>query len=312
MSRTKKNKKSPSYGSRLLRWVFSPMRLCVIAILAVGWLFFPNLEQRLPQLDERPEFQITADDIEITPPPRWIPEGIVDDALQRSELDENLSVLDPTLCERIAFAFYTHPWIEKLKQVRKYPHPARVYVEVVYRKPVAMVEVVGGSRYPIDRNGHLLPRSDFRISDADRYPVIQQISTPPMGGLGEAWGDPAVKGAAELAAVLTETNDSGQSWWNVLGLKSIVAPGRSSVSDAIDDLVYRIETNGGSEVVWGRYPGTRHPGELTVLKKLERMADYHRRRGFDRTPVAYQIDIRHWNGVELRTLAESPKTGQRQ
>ena len=311
MSRSRK-KKQPGYGYRLLRWVFSPMRLCGIALLALGWLFFPRLEQSLPRLDDRPEFRVRASDIEITTPPRWIPEDIVEDAFRRSDFDESLTILDPKLCERVAFAFYTHPWIEKLKQVRKYPHPARVCVEVVYRRPVAMVEVVGGSRYPIDRLGHLLPNGDFSLSDAERYPIIKQISTPPMGGPGEAWGDPAVEGAAELASVLTETNDSGQSWWHVLGLNSIIAPRRTEVTDLIDDLVFRIGTAGGSEVVWGRYPGTQHPGELTVVKKLERMADYHRRRGFDRTPVAYQIDIRHWNGVELRTLAESPGTTRRE
>jgi hypothetical protein len=269
---------------------------------------WPQVERQLPQLDSREEYRVGVAQIQITPPPRWVPEDIVEKVFARAGFDDSLSLLDPELSEKVALAFYTHPWIERLKQVRK-SYPARVQVEVVYREPVATVEVIGGGYYPIDRFGHLLPNEDFSAADIDRYPMIKQVSTPPTGNLGQSWGDPAVLGAAELAAVLTKPNEAGQSWWNALGLKSILAPKRTAVDENIEDLQFRIATAGGSQIVWGRHPLTTHPGELTVAVKLGRLADYHQRYvGFDSGPSAYLIDIRDWRVTERSLLAKEPAT----
>ena len=312
MARAKTTRKSLSMTQRCVRWLFSPLRLCCAAVLALIWLLWPQVEQQLPQLETREEYRVTASQIQITPPPRWVPEDIVEKVFKRAGFDDSLSLLDPELSEKIALAFYTHPWIERLKHVRK-SYPARVQVEVVYREPVATVEVIGGGYYPIDRFGHLLPNEDFSPSDIDRYPIIKNVSTPPAGNLGQSWGDPIVIGAAELAAVLTRPNEAGQSWWNALGLKSILAPSRTSASEGLENIQYRIGTAGGSQVVWGRHPLTSHPGELTVAQKLDRMAEYHfKYDGFDSGPSPFLIDIRDWRVTERSLLAEEPKTSVRQ
>jgi len=304
----KKNTKSPTFGQRLLRWVFRPLRLSIAAAVALAWLFWPQVERQLPDLEHRDEYRVGVAQIQITKPPRWVPEDIVDRIFTRAGFDESLSLLDPELSEKVAMACHTHPWIERLVQVRK-SFPSRVYVEVVYREPVAMVEVVGGGFYPIDRHGHLLPNDDFSASDIDRYPIVQNISSVPIGNLGESWGDPAVTGAAQLAAVLTKPNQAGRSWWNALGLKSIIAPRRMAADDQPDDLQYRIGTSNGSQIAWGRSPMTGHPGELTVAKKLNRMADYHQRyNGFDDSPEPFLIDIRHWQNPTRSLLAAEPST----
>ncbi|MEZ6132768.1 MAG: hypothetical protein R3C59_29215 [Planctomycetaceae bacterium] len=295
-----------------MRWLFRPTRLAFAAALTLLWLFWPQVERQLPALDDRDEYRVGVAQIQVTPPPRWVPEDIVQKVFDRAGFDDSLSVLDPELSEKVALAFYTHPWIERLQQVRK-AYPARVYVDVVYREPVAMVEVVGGGYYPIDRLGHLLPNEDFSAADINRYPVIRNISSVPIGNVGEAWGDPAVTGAAELAMVLTAPGESGQSWWTALGLKSIIAPRRMTADDKVEDLQFRIGTQGGSQIVWGRAPTTQHPSELTVVQKLGRMVEYHHSyHGFDDSPAAFVIDIRHWQGTRRSLLASETTDTSRQ
>lgn len=299
----KKKAGSATIGQRLLRWLFRPMRLIIVAALTLSWLCWPLIESKLPQLEHRSEYTIRAQHVVITHPPRWVPDDIVEKVFERAGFDDSLSLLDPELSEKIALAFYTYPWVERLKQVRK-SYPARVNVDVVYRQPVGMVEVAGGGFLPVDRHGYLLPEKDFSTSDIDRYPIIRGISTVPVGFQGQAWGDPAVTGAAQLADALTQTNSAGQSWWYALDFDKIIAPGRVAADDEIDDLQFRIRSKGGSLIIWGRTPTTEHPGELTVSKKLQRLAEYHDSyNGFDSGPVPVCIDIRDWHGTKRSLLA---------
>ncbi|HAD61173.1 MAG TPA: hypothetical protein DCG12_18180, partial [Planctomycetaceae bacterium] len=65
---------------------------------------------------------------------------------------------------------------------------------------------------------------------------------------------------------------------------------------------------GGSRIVWGRPPGTQHPGELSVEKKIARLAEYQRQYdGFDSGPAAVSIDIRDWQGTRRSLLATEDK-----
>ena len=291
--------------------MFRPLRLMIVATLAFVWLCWPQVERQLPSLENRDEYRVGIAQISITPPPRWVPVDLVERVFERAGFDESLSLLDPTLSEKIALAFHTHPWIERLQQVKK-SFPARVHVEVIYREPVAMVEVPGGGYLPIDKHGYLLPEKDFSTADIDRYPLIRDVSSVPIGR-GESWGDPAVIGAAQLAAVLTNENEAGQSWWKTLGFKSIIAPRQVAIADEADDLQYRLVTKGNSEILWGRAPTTAHPAELTVVQKLERMAEYHRSyNGFDDAPAPFQIDIRHWQGTKRSLLATGSSESSRQ
>ncbi|MEP3482433.1 MAG: hypothetical protein ABJZ55_24540, partial [Fuerstiella sp.] len=92
MPRAKSRKKSSAtLTQRLTRWLFSPMKLCVTAIVVIVWLFLPQWTASLPQLESRPEYQISEQQIQVTPPPRWIPEDIVDKVLARAGFHESMS-----------------------------------------------------------------------------------------------------------------------------------------------------------------------------------------------------------------------------
>ena len=125
----------------------------------------------------------------------------------------------------------------------------------------------------------------------------------------DSWGDPAVLGAAQLASVLTKQNENSQSWWSSLGLHAVVAPRRLALDDELDDLRFRLTTEGGSEIVWGCAPSTQHPGELSVAKKIRRMADIHQRfKGLDTGPAPMRIDIGEWDHVRSEVIARETDT----
>lgn len=274
----------------------------IAAAVAMTIIMIPVLARRMPKLNDRPEYRIGPGQVSISTPPAWIPPDLAKQVFVRAGLEDDQSLLDSTLSERVAAAFHTHPWVQEVRSVRK-TFPARMLVDVVYREPVAMVKGVDGY-YPIDRHGILLPARDFSDSDIERYPLIERVASVPMGKLGESWGDPAVSGAAELAATLNERRQGKDSWWCELGLTAILMPRRVALIEDVDDLEYELRTKGGSEILWGRGPNSRHPGELAVARKLQRLSEYQRDYGgFDDAHGPYQIDIRPWHGINRGMLA---------
>ena len=292
----------PVAKRRVTSWFFRPRQLMITAAVALLAIMLPVVARRMPKLNDRPEYRIGAKHVSISTPPSWIPPDLPEQVFVRAGLDRNQSLLDVTLSERVAAAFHTHPWVQEVRSVRK-TYPARIHVDVVYREPVAMIKCVDGY-YPIDRHSILLPARDFSVADIERYPVIERVASVPMGKLGESWGDPAVSGAAELAALLHAKREGKDSWWSELELTAILLPRRVALIEDADDLEYTLRTKGGSEVLWGRGPNSQHPGELAVAQKLQRLQEYQRDYGgFDDAHGPYQIDIRPWQGINRGILA---------
>lgn len=292
----------PSQTRTLRQRLFRPGTLCLLALIASGIVLQPVVRRWLPDLATRPEYRISEGRIALTPPPRWIPADIIQQVFEQSGLEEPMSLQDPTLSERIAAAFHTHPWIERVISVRK-AWPARVYVEVVYRRPVAMVRGIDGY-YPIDSAGTLLPGRDFTAADVERYPVLDNVASVPEGRLGENWGDPAVAEAALLAEVLLEQQEGQPTWWERLQLAAIDVPGAPKNVESVDDLQFELRTRGGSKILWGRGPRSQHPGELEVTRKLDRLAEFQQRFGqIDDEHGPWLIDIRQWDGIRKGLLS---------
>jgi hypothetical protein len=115
----------------------------------------------------------------------------------------------------------------------------------------------------------------------------------------------AVLGAARLAEALLQAPSGQPSHWQRLNLIAIHVPtldGRTN----IEDLSYELIAPGGSRIVWGRAPGSGHPGELSVEQKIGRLQKYVSDfGGFDRPHGPYEIDIRHWQEISRRPLSAS-------
>jgi hypothetical protein len=279
----------------MFRQLYRPMTLATAAAVFVAGLFLPRLSKLFPALDERGEYRMLATQIEITPPPHWVPHDLVAQVVEQAALPEELSLLDDGLVATVADAFRLCPWVEDVVSVSK-SFPPRVTVVLNYRRPVAMVEVRQG-HFPIDAHGVLLPPQEFSVADTRTYPTIAGVDSTPQGPAGTEWGDPVVEEAAALAAALAPH-------WKKLGLASIVCPPAAESHAKIDEGVFVLMSKGGSRITWGHAPGTDHPGELSTKQKLGRLEEYVSRfGGFDRPHGPYRIDIRHWRDISRTPLS---------
>jgi hypothetical protein len=287
--------KPPSRG--LFRLLFRPPVLLLLAAAACAFALGPQIKSLLPNLRDRAEYRVGVDDIVLTPPPAWIPRDFVEQVLKRAGLPAELSLLDDDLGDTLARAFESHPWVSQVAAVRK-SKPARVEVDVVYRRPVALVRMKEGL-YPVDAAAVLLPPGDFSAGDVERYPLIVNVAAPPVGPAGTEWGDVGVQGAARLAEVLA-------GHWKEFRLAAIAVPRREAAAVSLDAMVFELVTAGGSRIIWGRAPQSSSPGELSPEHKISRLKDYLSRFGsFDEPHGPYEIDIRHWQDMSRRPLARN-------
>lgn len=275
--------------------IFRPVRLAKFACLIGLSVFLPYLIQRLPNLAGRPEYRLDARKIRVIPEPqRPVPVELLEQIRRQNHLPRELSLLDPNLCQTLAEAFEKHPWVARVISVKQ-SFPADVVVEVEFRQAVAMVQVKGG-RIPIDGAGTILPSEDFAVSDVARYPTIRLAGGGNMAREGGRITEPGLIGAARAAEILAPK-------WSQLGLDAIELPRNRDSSIAAADIVLNLHSKTGSVIIWGRAPGTNHPGELTAPQKLARLEKYLSEfGGFDRPTGPYEIDIRHWQEITRRPV----------
>jgi len=227
------------------------------------------------RITEGPEYVLLPENFEIPAKPAWIRSDIRAEVVRDGSLTD-MSIRDTQLLEKVKQAFAMHSWVERVTRVSKY-YPARVVVEMAYRKPVAMVEVsVNGQAglFPIDIEGVLLPPADFITEDgaaagnAREYLRIFVPDAAPTGPVGTAWGDPRVDGAARIAAVF-------QDRWKDLGLYRIAigAPESAAVADL--QPTYELLTKNGFRVIWGKAPDADSAAEAkAALAKVAKLATY--------------------------------------
>lgn len=286
---------------QLLDWLLQPTVLLLLSCSVAAWVFVPRLSVRLPDLRNDRQYRLATTQIEITPPPHWVPHDLAEQAARRAGLPEELSLLDPDLARRVATAFEQHPWVKGKVRVST-SVPARMRVELEYREPVAMVRVAQAGKnglFPIDADGTLLPSADFAPAEIAKYPLIESVSTPPSNAEGTVWKNAAVFGAARLAREL-------KPYWEQFGFQSIVVPANSNRKPTWDDLGLQLSTRGGSRVIWGRPPGAKHPGELPTDKKIERIKYYLSHHGpFDSaTHGPFEYDITRWTDISRKPIAD--------
>ncbi|GAB6165882.1 hypothetical protein JCM19992_18820 [Thermostilla marina] len=268
-----------------------------IGVCAVGcsaifvWhTIYRKVEASLPQ---QSEYNITAEHVELTPLPSWIHHDIRREIFRNATLEPQLSLLSDDLCAKMFEAARAHPWIAEVRHVEKrYPH--QVVVDVAYRKPVCMVRVPGGVR-PVDADGVVLPSIDFTPIEAGHYPLLEGIHTTPAGPAGCAWGDPAVRAGARVAAILADD-------WQRLKLARILPlPSTTSAHASADVIV--IETRDGSRILWGGASEDLAPGESPSQTKLARLRDYVRLHGTYSGPKGPQLlDLRPPSGIRVSPL----------
>ena len=225
-------------------------------------------------------YWLSSQNVDITPPADWIHRDVRAEVFRDASLDGPLWLMDENLVQRLANAFKLHPCVASVSRVQKY-HPARVKVDLVYRRPVCMVNGL----LPVDGDGVLLPPDDFSAVERTHYPWLVNIPSRPMSSPGNAWGDPRVTGGALLAAALEPA-------WQRLAIDRIApldAPDRLDLPQT----TYELFTRGGSRVIWGHAPGAETAGEPAAAGKLAQLQEYRDGHGsLDGPHGPQQFDLR--------------------
>jgi hypothetical protein len=266
MSSAKKSDSSSSRKGHKSVWLL----LLLGILLAVGVIGGPYLAwQKLkPRILASLEYRVGPEQVEITPPPKWIHSDVRAEVFRDPSLPSPLSLVDDKLAEEIAKAFASHPWVAKVRQVRKrHPsssNPAAVQVDLVYRQPVCMVEVPRGV-LPVDGEGVVLPSEDFSPIEATRY-LLLMIGANQVPDLspGQHWADAKVVGGAEIAAVLGPV-------WEAMRLKQIVPLPAAAGAAANREPLFALFTQRGTRILWGYAPGANMLGEPSAAEKVARL-----------------------------------------
>jgi hypothetical protein len=218
----------------------------------------------------RPIYRIAVENIRVTPPPAWIRGDVRAEVFRDGALND-LTIFDKDVTIRVYQAFELHPWVAKVKRVSKQP-PARLEVDLEYRRPVAWVEVPRGvlpgsegGVIPVDRDAVVLPSRDFSPDDVAEYLRLSIAGISPCGLAGDPWGDPRVAGAARIAELL------GDSWrqWNLFRIR---LDGDTDSARHSRPPVYEIETLSQRRIIWGHAPQVDAPHEPGAAIKLSRLA----------------------------------------
>ena len=217
-----------------------------------------------PRVLSSESYWLGLENVEITPRPEWINTDIRVQVFRDASLDRPVSITEDDLVERIRSAFALHPWVAKVERVQKF-QPARVKVDLIYRRPVCMVEIAG-ELSSVDAEGVVLPREDFSSVEASRYPRLVGIETAPPGIAGTRWGDDRVLGGAEVAAALFGA-------WDKLGLSRIEA-GKPPDAGLHETPAFDLLTRNGTRIRWGRGPSEVAPGEIPPKEKVARLEKY--------------------------------------
>jgi len=278
--------------------------LAVVALL--GWGMMGVWKHFAPQISQRGNYLLADHRITISDLPEWITGDVRGEAVRNAGLVGRLSVLDDAFTQVIEDAFVLHPWVESVDRITK-SYPAGVYVELTYRRPVAVVELVTQNvvqLVPIDRQGVHLPTADV--------PNIRKRYLPRIGGIverppvGQPWADPRVLGAAELAEQLSPA-------WESLHLVDILPSARPEIREQHRYFVFNLITRGGTKIVWGAAPGSAPPSEDKFTAKLDRLrscAEKYGSLGSVRGPKV--IDVRGELDVTPRAVrresTDTPRT----
>lgn len=242
----------------------------LLVLVAIGIGAHLAWRQLAPTIARRPQYLISAEGIQITPPPAWIRSDIKSEVLRDAGLIGSLSVLDDgqLIEERVRNAFGFHPWVAEVRRITL-ALPASMQVELDYRRPVAAVAAADGpamSFLPVDIRGIRLPHGDFSDVELRHMPRITKITGYPV--VGASWNDPHVLGSAQLAAGLADV-------WGELRLVEIIPSQHPHVRGEEQFYTFEMITSGGTRIAWGAAPGRESDAaESPFDVKRRRILDY--------------------------------------
>ncbi len=269
--------------------IVGPLVLAIFGYF--GWRYWGA--ERL----DRALYSLSAERLDVTPQPDWIPGNVKDEVLSSGALAD-VSLLDRQATSSIARAFDSHPWVQETVLVEK-AAGGHVRVRLTYRKPLALVFCQPTTEtdqneplkskagfYAVDENGMVLPSDGFVVkSEKDYFLVFTEGAKPPSIA-GAAFGDPKITQALLLCKLLEPVR---QTW----ALRSIHVQADPTPSSA-QPWILGIVTFNKQQIVWGHAPGLEISGEAPVPKKIEKLKGYFQSQA-SALPAPTVIDLRFAN-----------------
>ena len=267
-----RKEESPSRlgGALRLVWARGPLLFSLgVAFSVLAFGTFRVWQAVGKRVLESSQYRLDPKQIIFNAPPEWIAaDDLRNEVVRNASLDRSLSIMDEQLTQRISLAFAAHPWVARVDRVEKF-HPARVEVQLVYRRPVASV-AVEADLWPIDATGVLLPRENLSRAELVKLPQLSGIEARPAVRPGNLWQDMRVRGGARIAEALADS-------WQELGLAEI-APYNATGSQR-QPASFRLVTRGGKHIEWGRQSLDDDPSEPTPAEKVKRLKSWVQQHG---------------------------------
>lgn len=251
---------------------------CLAPLLVLGYFAWRNWGAE--HLDKA-LYAVRIENLVTTPQPTWIRSSNVREEVFKNGGLGQLSVLDPQASATIAHAFESHSWVQRASRVQKLPG-GKVTVDIVYRRPVAMVYYKGHHSdsgtsqinkpiktgyYPVDDEGVVLPTADFDSSQVPGYFLVFAEDASPPSDVGMAFSDTRIKQSLSLCRLLESARVE-------LRLKQIYVE-RDERMTGPSPWIMRIKTSDNRFIDWGHAPGNEVAGEPSAQEKLANLLKWH-------------------------------------
>jgi hypothetical protein len=250
---------------------------------------------------------LTAEKIEINTPPAWTKTDLRAAILGPTDVPKSL--LDPGLISDAVATCQSVGWIEEVRRMEKTREGLKV--DLVYREPIALVELGGQTvpgwkdkprLVPVDRKGVIMPESLVMGSNVQPKIFIfhsdetQQHAPQYLRHINRwtEWPDSRVRDAAAISELLVAR-------WQAFGLSRIIS--WRLISDADNATIpYELWTDEGENaatVVWGNAPGSELNGEASWDQKVAALIGYVEKSGPLDKLGGRVIDLRSGQAIEV-------------
>lgn len=249
----------------------------------------------------QPQYRLNPDLLQVTPQPEYIRSDVKANAVINGQL-KDANLLEERIVLQVRQAFAVQPWVKEVLYANK-QYPSTVEVELVYRRPIAMVEIPPGtlegidypSVLPIDDEAVLLP-VEITEAEARKFPKIGGVNTAPAGPPGSPWGDTRIAEATQIVMLLEDI-------WDQLELHRIEVPPRTSSVNQPESEEYQLVSKSRQRYSWGPALGKELPGEPSGKELAKRL-----RKAFEKTGMTidelYEHDGNRRNREAQHSVSE--------
>lgn len=286
-------------------FLLHPATLYLGSALVVLFLAIACWEKYGNRIIDQHAMTLTPEKIQMTAQPAWIrgdlKQVVLGDPGNPAYVPP--SIMDTALVPQTVASLSSVGWIENIDRIEK--SKTGLEIDLTYRRPVAIVEVIGANRkgaqktktqlLHIDRSATLMgsgignPAEDFLLISVNQPMYMDQLVA------WSQWQDARIQSAAAIS-------DAVKDIWKPMGLYRLMTwRNHSNASDR--RIPFQLWTKNGDRtgvrVIWGNAPGFELPGEASAVAKIEAMAAYVAKHGrFDKVSDR-TLDLRSGRAVVL-------------